>query len=270
MELPDFTGHEELNKLRVLMGADLINVSDSFWEPAEIVEIIRKLSTPEGIEVPFSEITVCNDGTFEYKGQKILVYIRDQYIQFRDKGYKYHICQCKTISEFLENKRFDRYVASQNIDGKFKVKLVDRYTHNVIEDNITEELRICKNCLLILGYKGYSSYSDWKSIQIYNEFNIQEFFSLYKSTQHTVIPKYEDINAPVNKYTPDWDYVSKLFREKNNWTCSNCKINFSNKKHFLDVHHKNGNRTDNSESNLQCLCKDCHSKMPGHEHMKVY
>jgi hypothetical protein len=41
------------------------------------------------------------------------------------------------------------------------------------------------------------------------------------------------------------------------------------RKRLLHVHHKNGNRNDNEQKNLEVLCIDCHSKAPLHDSMFV-
>ena len=41
----------------------------------------------------------------------------------------------------------------------------------------------------------------------------------------------------------------------------------SNDKYNLHVHHRDHNKNNNSPANLMCLCRDCHAKMPAHEHM---
>lgn len=46
-------------------------------------------------------------------------------------------------------------------------------------------------------------------------------------------------------------------------------VDLSLYKHLLDTHHINGVKTDNSDSNLRALCKECHSLEPKHEHMLV-
>lgn len=50
--------------------------------------------------------------------------------------------------------------------------------------------------------------------------------------------------------------------EKNNCKCEKCgwgEINPTTQKTPLEVHHINGDCTDNREENLQLLCPNCHS-----------
>ena len=48
-----------------------------------------------------------------------------------------------------------------------------------------------------------------------------------------------------------------------------CKVNLSNDKRLLHVHHKNSEKSDNREKNLVAFCVECHSKQAGHEHIHV-
>ena len=46
------------------------------------------------------------------------------------------------------------------------------------------------------------------------------------------------------------------------FTCEHCGLQITEPfdQHFIHTHHKNGNKTDNRESNLECLCVRCHSE----------
>lgn len=43
--------------------------------------------------------------------------------------------------------------------------------------------------------------------------------------------------------------------------CENCRKNLYNEK--IDIHHKNYEPTDNRETNLMVVCKNCHKKLTG-------
>ena len=62
-------------------------------------------------------------------------------------------------------------------------------------------------------------------------------------------------------YVHGWDEISLGYRAKKEYICENCGVNLSINKFYLEVHHLNSNKTDNRESNLQCLCVECHANV---------
>ena len=73
MNLPDFSKHVGLNQLRQNMGAELIS-----WNSGEEWNSINidKVLVTTGIEITPDKIEPADDGTLEYAGQKLVVYIR--------------------------------------------------------------------------------------------------------------------------------------------------------------------------------------------------
>lgn len=66
--------------------------------------------------------------------------------------------------------------------------------------------------------------------------------------------KYSTIEIP--------DFIKRYLMKKNDCKCEKCgwgETNMSTNKIPLQVHHINGNCTDNREENLQLLCPNCHS-----------
>ena len=51
--------------------------------------------------------------------------------------------------------------------------------------------------------------------------------------------------------------------------CKSCRVDLSEQKRLLHVHHLNGEKSDNSAGNLIVLCADCHRKEPHHGHVHV-
>ena len=230
------------------------------WDPIDI-ELAGR-----GIDVEIEDIVVDPDnGTFSYNDRRVLVYIRDQYISYG--SYKFHVANCSTIQDMKKKKRFEsRYVASTRTDGKFVVNLIENHGE-IAEVEQLIEMSICKNCLKHLNYKNYNynSYSDRE--EIYSEFSLEEFFEIYGETTVSK-PKKTDITAPINEYSPHWETISRIYRERVEWKCEEkkCRIYLGDKEaqKFLHTHHINGDKSDNSRVNLCALCVDCHNAQPLH------
>ena len=98
MKLVAFNNNIAFNELHRKMGSSPAEFSISTWNQLDENQILTRLNSLEGIEVDFNEVKICSDGTFEYKGKKVLIYIRDQYISIQQNGqYKFHISNCETI-----------------------------------------------------------------------------------------------------------------------------------------------------------------------------
>lgn len=268
MKLPDFKQANLLNDLRIKMEAELIDLSLVSWNSIDTEKLIEKLTSIEGVLLEsIDDLTFCKDGTFEFKGQKVLVYIRDQRYnpKYKQSEYKYHICNCDVIDNFIANNRFDRYVASRNTNGKFIVNIVDSYSKQYIEKNKEVELKVCKKCLIRFRYKGYSDFR--RDDKIYQEFKLDDFFRLF-NTRFTRTPKYDDQTAPPDIYDSDAKKLYEKIKSINNWSCQKCGINLEKNKKYLHIHHINGVKSDNRLENLKCICIKCHSDEPAHQHMK--
>ena len=142
MNLPDFSKHVELNQLQQNMGAELISWnSGEDWQPINIDKIL--VTTGIGIPPP-DEIEYADDGTLEYGGRKLVVYIRDQYRlsdATREQLNRFHVADCVTLQDMRRLDNYEKYVVTYRRDGKFIV--------NFLHDQVKEaerELYVCKYC----------------------------------------------------------------------------------------------------------------------------
>ena len=266
MELINFKYSDELNLLRKKMQAEFNNWDSSVqWDSLDSINLLKKLNSITGLDVKFCDITINEDGSFSYLGQRVLVYIRDQYSHFSE--YKYHISNCSTIRNSQKSNRYDRYVASTRNDNRFEVNIINNVSNTIIEKGIIKELKVCKNCLNNLNYNNYHNSNYEQRNEIYQNFSLKEYFKKENSTFINK-PKFTDKTAQANIYSKNFRDISSKLRKKKNWICEECKRDFSKNKSELHVHHINGIKSDNSPNNLKVLCSECHSNQPGHEHMK--
>ena len=263
--LPDFNSSGLWSDLREKMGA-----TDTVEMPALAIdqisfEEIRKLQTSsldiDNIKDHINPL----DGTFDYKGQKVILYIKQQYRRIseivRPKWeYKYHLCYCNKLKEMESRGRFkSRYVVTQRVDGQFLVDIIAIETKEYYKENELCSLNVCKQCLGKLG----SHYSSDKLFN-YSIFDLNQFLKKY-NTNHIKRPLHTPKSMPRNDYPDDWAQISKKVREQAKYICSECETSFINNKEDLHVHHIDGVKWNNNSNNLKVLCIDCHSKHPGHD-----
>ncbi len=242
-----------------------------------VIDVRRGIDPPdpidiqlgEGITVDLSEIQIDSKlGLLSYQGRQVLLYIQDHGWRIEDvlqdakKGKKVHVADCKTLQEMKEEGRFQRYVATNDVGGEFHVTGQDD-DRNPVEGKA--RLRVCKNCLWHLNYKG----STRNRSRVFREFKWSEFFDAYR-THFEKMPK-RRAGTPDGAYGPDWNRISKEYKEEHAFKCEECRVDLKEKEHrrLLHVHHIDGVKTNNARSNLKALCAVCHGNQPRHEHMRV-
>ena len=269
MKLPDFSEDKKLTELLQLMDAELTP-----WQSG-----VDGILVTTGIEISLKKIEYAPDGTLEYEGRKVVVYIRDQHVfdsyELVDPDElvdpeelrKFHVASCSTLKLMRSKNRYDKYVVATRTDGKFIINfLVNNKIHEKGE-RVERRLYVCKHCLNALDYQNYRNKKTQQN-EIREFFDLNEFFEMYGS-QITSTPPETDITAPENKYSPDWPQIRERYKEKVEWRCEKCSIDLRKEKKFLDVHHINGLRNNNGEENLCALCIGCHAEQFQHQHIKA-
>ena len=265
-KLPNFLNWPSLDNLQKKMGAPL---TDNFLLTPVYSEIsiIDQLNT-SGIEIDLDEISVHEDGTLLYRGYRGLLHIRDiTSISGDTRMPRYHLAYCQTLEKMKRNSRFDKYVVAQTTSGEFMVNIIDR---EIISQNV--RLNVCQNCLDKIRWKGFSITRMPRSERQkrVDEFSLPEFFKEYPRDMIGAKPAYTATTAPLNTYSQNWDKLSKELRRKRGYQCEFCREFFGqNESQFLHVHHRNGLKNDNRNSNLAVLCIACHAQQPEHGHIKA-
>ena len=266
IKLPDFLTWSTFNGLRSKMGAPLVARFGAQPVVTAIdLPVIERLQGA-GIDVTADQIQILGDGTLAYKGYRVLVYIRDvPTIGSRGSMPKYHFAHCRTLETMYRNHRSERYVVAISDSGLFHV--------NVLDSGIKSEpvrLDVCQNCLAHIRWKGFDMQMARSSrLSIVDQFRLSEFFDKYPKDLLAVTPKHSSDTAPINTYTDDWPEVSARTRSRRGNKCEKCSIVLAGaESKYLHVHHRNGQKHDNINGNLEVLCIGCHAEEPMHAHMK--
>ncbi|EFD1685532.1 HNH endonuclease, partial [Escherichia coli] len=159
----------QLGKKMLPEGVDFfLDESPVGLEPIDI-----ELSTSK--EVSIADLDP-GSGLISYHGRQVLLYIRDHSgcydatIVDGKKGKRYHIAWCRTLDEMRQKNRFERYHATNRIDGLFEIDDGSGRSQDA-------DLRVCMNCLERLNYKG--SVDRQKRRENFNSFSLNDFFSDY-------------------------------------------------------------------------------------------
>ena len=219
---------------------------------------IEELITSTGLTVESDDITVARNGTLEYQGRKVVLYIRDVWGSLP----KYHVVNCQTLKGMRSAGKYKRYVVTRRTDGEFILNFAD----NLSRDNPeTYRLDICKNCL-------------WQELNLKyvytpDAFPLADWFDAVDPSHQpppidTIYgPKTTPVNGPISNYPPDWNLRSLQCREKTGWKCEECSIDLGLNRKFLHAHHLRGTRYNQPED-LRALCIGCHAEQPNHAQMK--
>jgi hypothetical protein len=270
VKLPDFELDPGLNSLRQAMGAVL---RDYFAAPSSgglTIEEIERLAG-EGIEIPLDEVRVLNDGTHVYKGRRVIVYIRDvaEY-GARISMPKYHLAMCGTLNKMIEEGRYKkRYVVATRDDGKFSIQRIRGDTFVKTE----EPLDVCQQCLDELNYKSFSlRMGGPQRADLVRKFSLQAFFEEFGKSCVWAMPKFDEVHAPANIYSPQFYRIVKAIKQRRGYRCEqiSCGIDLSaaaNQK-FLHAHHIDADKSDSHSSNIRLLCIRCHALEFQHAHVR--
>jgi len=268
MKLPDYSKCVEINQLMIAMGVssipalpvvkferDIVQRFEREYLDQEDVKIGERL-VDSAIPVSKSEIAKRPGELLEYKGRKVVAYIRDQRasVDFYNNRseYRYHLCNCSTLQKMRDIGREHRYLATQRNDGMFEVHDLTVYP---IRKGIVK-MDLCRNCIDILVRMGKYT----------TPFNLKKYFEQNDSYTPRTIKKVEEVRT-TQAYSPKQEDYSREYRKACCYKCQICCVDCSEFTGLLHLHHIDGNPSNNQRHNLQVLCVDCHSKQPMHGHM---
>lgn len=184
-----------------------------------------------------------DDGVYlEYEGKKYrgYMFIDLYYVSYNgaaEKFPKFHLVKCSVIQEFIDSGRFNQRYIWSNSDVN---DVTDKQSKTLYKD---KNLELCSRC---------------RSQLLEEVDSTEEFHSLLDKSEL----ENEVIEVDIFGYVKGKERISKAYRLSKDYTCENCGVKPN---HFLHrrwwhTHHKDGDKTHNENSNLECLCILCHSK----------
>lgn len=210
------------------------------YTPLEVADVNLSNIQSGEVEITDEGIFYVNPNTSNK--QQIFLYMRNYNMADWGKP-RFHITNCTTL-QALGTKRYRRA----------NTGTVIVYDTSQERDVEVSGLPLCKHCLKIIQA---AMQLDYGSDMTSDEFE-QILRAAGEDTENDQEP-----DTDLEGYTWKWPKISEAYRTKRNYTCEVCGFHPENRmdRRFLHVHHKDGRKTNNRESNLQCLCIACHSNV---------
>lgn len=192
------------------------------------------------------KISFEDDGIYlNYDGEKYrgYMFIKTPYIDRYGTYPKFHLTKCETIQKFISSGRFNvRYEWSNASIND----LIDKTTGKKYED---QDLDYCHNC----------------KKEILNSIESTSDFHEILRDSHQLE---EEVKVDLFGYVKGWKKFSREYRKKSGYCCDSCGVFAKQPLHekYWQVHHLDGDKTNNKDRNLQCLCILCHANVDSHHH----
>ncbi|NQY86171.1 MAG: HNH endonuclease [Colwellia sp.] len=212
-----------------------------------------------------------SEGVLSFKGRQIMLYIPDQgsnileVLQDGELGRRIHIAECSSLEHMRATGRFPRYQVTTDTSGYLPVYGIKENKEAL--DDQKAKLYVCKNCLQSLNYQGYAIKSFAEKRPIFKDFSLAKLFKTY-SSHFKSLPDPNKSEGSAS-YSSDWKDLSAKLKKQANYICEQCSVDLDAEKRLMHVHHVDGVKSNNQNTNLRVLCADCHKKQPHHDHLFI-
>ncbi|MDR2886932.1 MAG: HNH endonuclease [Bacteroidales bacterium] len=146
---------------------------------------------------------------------------------------RFHLTNCEKIQELFSGGHGYYYKWSNNKLND----ITDRDTREIYKN---QRLQLCSHCRNAIA--GIT--------------DTEDFFKTLDTDSEIVT-----LEVDIFGYVKDWEKISRAYRKEKDYICESCGIKpiMEFDKRYWHTHHRNGDKTNNKSSNLECLCVLCHS-----------
>lgn len=181
---------------------------------------------------------------FDNKEYQVFLYKLDYHLSKYGKP-RFHIRECRIIQDFVN---------SGTLKSEYRRANTEPVLVKDMDDNMREvevcDLPLCKYCMNMVQGEYTANMTSADFVEI-----LKRADDSYDESRN------KDVEVDIFGYTKDWVKISLAYRELHEYTCEKCGLRITDPfdQLFMQTHHKNGNKADNRQSNLQCLCIRCHA-----------
>jgi len=233
-----------------LLGKNVLPTADSTRSNVKLNLIPLAQGTVEVQSKDIEDWVNPQNGLFELNGVLGVVYLHTSYTDswnVEDLA-KWHVTKCPTlVNQMNMGKLHEKYALkkSEILTNDFVLTLLRN------NQKIKRELRPCKNCLAKLSKIKRA----WREADTYRFINYVDEFKDVNRNFDLDLNRFS--SAPrANTYNSDFQERATNYKRNRNNNCDRCNEKFE--LNYLEVHHKNRLKYDDSLSNWELLCVTCH------------